>query len=115
MKYNDVLGVDSSQPARSCTAMKQLTVSQHWEELLYSSKEAMRIINIHKEWAVASLPKDSTVISTHGTQCYLSSLGSPDHVKHGFKSVTHKYQGPAAVLLVSCFFLLCFCVLLALI
>lgn len=95
--------------------MKQLTGSQHWEELLYSSKEATRIIHVHKEWAAASLPKDPPVISTHGAQCYLSSLGSLDHVKHGFKSVTHKHQGPAALLLVSCFFLPCFCVLLALI
>lgn len=114
-KCNHLLRVDSSQPAHSYMAMKQMTAYQHREELLYSSKEAMRIIHVHKEEAVASLPEDPPVISTHGAQCYLSSLGSPDHVKHGFKSVAHKHQGPAAVLLVSCFFLLHFCVVLALI
>lgn len=63
IKSNHLLGTDSMH---ACMAMEQLTEPQCWEEPLYSSKEAIRIINEHKEWAVASIPKDSPVISTHG-------------------------------------------------
>lgn len=114
MKYNHLLGTDSSPSPYSGTATKQLTAFQHREELLCSSKEATRIIHVHKEWAEASLPGDSPVISTRAAQCYLPSLGSLDHSKHGFKSVTQT-SGPAAAFLMSGLFLLRFYVLLALI
>lgn len=100
MKFNHLLGADSRQPAHSCMVMKQLTSSQHWEEVVFSAKEAIRIIHAQKEWAAASLPEEPPVTSPHCAQCYLSSLGTLDNVKHGFKSVTHKHEGPAAVLLV---------------
>lgn len=61
--------------------------------------EAMEIFHVQKKWAETSLPKDPPVTSIGDAQCCLSSLGCLDCVKHGFKSVTHKHEGPAAVLL----------------
>lgn len=95
--------------------MRQLSISPQWEELLYYLKEATRIIHVHKEWVTASLPKVPPVDQHLCHSVHLSCLGSLDHITHGFKSVTHKHQGPAALSLVTCSFLTYFCVLLGLI
>lgn len=103
-----VQGADDMQPSPKRRQQSSKTfmdgseaaaASQHWEELPYFVKEAMEPFHVHKEWAAASLPKDPPVISSGDAQGCLPSLGSPDHIKRGFKSVSHKQEGPAAVLL----------------
>lgn len=105
------------------TAVNQHICTWKWGSWIYLHNGRNCSILWKKPWGsfmyiervTASLPKVPPVDQHSCHSVHLSCLGSLDHITHGFKSITHKHQGPAALSVVTCSFLTYFCVLLALI